>query len=64
MGWTVHVVRKKRNAYKVLVKTPEGVTPLLRSKRRWKHIKIYRKEIGWEAVGLINVVPENGQAAG
>jgi len=45
MGWTVHVVRKKSSAYRVLVNQPEGVRPLPRSKSRWKHIKIYRKKL-------------------
>jgi hypothetical protein len=50
------VVRKRINAYKVLVNKPEGGRPLLRSKRRWKHIKIYRKETGWEGMDSINPV--------
>jgi hypothetical protein len=63
MGWAVHVVRKKRKT-KILVNKPEGVNPFLRSKRRSKHIKIYRKEIGWKGVDWINLVQDNGQVAG
>ena len=38
MGWAGHVVRMvdRRGVYRILVKKPEGKTPLGRSSRRWE----------------------------
>jgi hypothetical protein len=39
---------EKRNAYRLLVGTPEGKRPLGRPKRRWMdNIKINLEEIRW-----------------
>jgi hypothetical protein len=37
MRWAGHVARmgEKRNAYRILVRKPEGKTPLGRPRRRW-----------------------------
>jgi hypothetical protein len=37
MRWLGHITRmgEKRNAYKILVRKPEGKTPLGRPRRRW-----------------------------
>jgi hypothetical protein len=43
MRWAGHAarMRKKRNAYRILVGNPEGKRPLGRPRRRWVHnIKI------------------------
>jgi hypothetical protein len=41
-------MEEKRNAYRILVKKPEGKRPLGRSRRRWvDNIKIDLREIGW-----------------
>jgi hypothetical protein len=38
-----------RNAYKILVRKPEGKRPLGRPRRRWvDNIKIDLREIGWD----------------
>jgi hypothetical protein len=40
----------KRNAYRILVGTPEGKRPLGRPRRRWVgNIKMDLREIGWDA---------------
>jgi hypothetical protein len=40
------------NAYKILVREPEGNRPFRRSRRRWEYIKMDRKEMGCDAGGL------------
>jgi hypothetical protein len=44
MRWTGHVVRmrKKRNAYRILVGKAEGKRPLGRPGRKWGNIKMDR----------------------
>jgi hypothetical protein len=49
MRWAGHVARigEKRNAYTILVGTPEGKRPLGRPRRRWlDNIKMDLREIG------------------
>jgi hypothetical protein len=49
MRWTGHVARmeEKRDAYSLLVGTPEGKRPLGKPRRRWvDNIKIDLREIG------------------
>jgi hypothetical protein len=42
---------KKRNAYRILVRKPEGKRPLRRPRRRWVNsIKIDLREIGWDGM--------------
>ena len=39
---------ERRGAYMVLVRKPEGKSPLGRPRRRWEdNMKIYFKELGW-----------------
>ena len=56
LRWTGHVARmeQSRNAYRVLVRKPEGKMPLGRPRRRWEDsIKmdlgrwVVVREIGW-----------------
>jgi hypothetical protein len=50
MRWAGHgaQMRKKRNAYRILVEKPEGKRPLGRPRRRWvDNIKMDHREIGW-----------------
>jgi hypothetical protein len=45
---------KKRNAYRILVRNPEGKRPLGRPRRRWvDNIKMNLREIGWDGVDWI-----------
>jgi len=47
------------NAYKTSVRTPEGITLLLRPRCRWKdNIKMNLKEIGCEVVSGIHLAQE------
>jgi hypothetical protein len=47
-------MRKKLNAYRVLVGKPEGNRRLGRSRRRWEDdIKIDLREIGWGGMDWI-----------
>jgi hypothetical protein len=44
------------NAYKILVRKPEGKRPLGRSRRRWEgNTGIGLREIGWEVVDWIHL---------
>jgi hypothetical protein len=43
---------EKRNAYRLLVRKPEGKRPLGRTRRRWAgNIKVDLREIGWDGMG-------------
>jgi hypothetical protein len=55
MKWTGHVTRigKERNAYRLLVRKPEGKSPLVRSRRRWVDIRIYLGDIWVMWTGLV-----------
>jgi len=57
MGLVGHVacIGKRRGAYMVLVKKPEGKRPLGRPRLRWEdNIKIHLQEMEWGArTGLI-----------
>ena len=49
MGWAGHVARMgdRRDAYRVLVREPEGKRPLERPSRRWEdNIKMDLQEVG------------------
>jgi hypothetical protein len=49
----------KRNAYRILVGTPEGRRPLGRPRRRWvDNIKIYLREIGWDGMDWIDLAQD------
>jgi hypothetical protein len=50
MRWAGHVARvgEQRKVYRVLVRKPEGKSPLGRPKRRWEDwIRMDLREIGW-----------------
>jgi hypothetical protein len=63
-----HVWGTWGDAYRVLVRTPEGKRPLERPRHRWKdNIKMNLQEMGWGGVNwggrvLVNVIM-NLQAA-
>jgi hypothetical protein len=48
-------MRKKRNAWRMLVGKPEGKSPLGRPRRRWVNsIKINLRETGWDVMDWID----------
>jgi hypothetical protein len=52
-------LKKRTDAYSVLVGKPEGNRPLGRPGRRWEdNIKIDLKEISWEVVHWIDLVQD------
>jgi hypothetical protein len=56
MRWVGHVarLREKRNAYRLLVGTPEGRRPLGRPRRSWlNNIRTDLVEVGWGDVDWI-----------
>jgi hypothetical protein len=57
----VHIerIRRKRNAFRILVGKPEGRIPLGRQRRGWvDNIKDNFREIGWNGMDWISV-PQN-----
>jgi hypothetical protein len=49
----------KRNAYSILVGTPEGKRPLARPRRRWvDNNKVDLREIGWNGMDWIDLAQE------
>jgi hypothetical protein len=51
-----------RNAYRILVGTPEGKRPLGRPSRRWvDNIKIDLGEIGWDGRDWIELAQDRDQ---
>jgi hypothetical protein len=64
MRWAGHVVRmgETRNAYRILVRKPEGKRPLGRPRRRWvDNIKIDLRGIGWDGVDLLHLAHDRDQ---
>jgi hypothetical protein len=62
--WAGHVarMRKKRNAYRILVGKPEGKRPLGRSRRRWEdNIKMDLRETGWGGMDWIDLAQDRDQ---
>jgi hypothetical protein len=56
MRWAWHVARmgEKRNAYRLLVRKPEGRRPLERPRRRWlDYIRMDVVEVGWGDVDCL-----------
>jgi hypothetical protein len=50
MRWAAHMVhvRERRDAYKVLMRRPEGKRPLGRPRRRWEsNIEMDLQDVGW-----------------
>jgi hypothetical protein len=61
MNWAGHVehMEEMRNAYKMLVRKPEGKRPLRRARHRWYgNIRMDLKEIGWESVDWIHLAQD------
>ncbi|KAJ4447071.1 hypothetical protein ANN_09060 [Periplaneta americana] len=58
LRWAGHVARmvQSRNAYRVLVGSPEGKRPLGRPRRRWEdNFKIDLREVGYDGKDWINL---------
>jgi hypothetical protein len=58
MRWAGYVARKgeTRNAYRILVRKPEGKRPLGRPRRRWvNNIKIDVSEVRWDGMDWIDL---------
>jgi hypothetical protein len=56
MGRACNTNEGKRNAYKVLVKKPEGRGPLGRPRLKWiDNINIDLREIGWDGMDWIDL---------
>jgi hypothetical protein len=61
MRWTGHVERMmmKHNAYRLLVRKPEGKRPLRRPSRRWvDNITMDLGEVGWSDVDWIGLAQD------
>jgi hypothetical protein len=53
---------EKMNAYRILVRKPEGKSPLGRPRRRWVYsIKLDLREIGWDGLDWIDVAKDTYQ---
>jgi hypothetical protein len=64
MRWAGNVarMRKKRNAYWILVGKPEGKRPLGRPRRRWEdNIRMDLREIGWGGMDWIDLAQDRDQ---
>ncbi|KAJ4431211.1 hypothetical protein ANN_19808 [Periplaneta americana] len=64
LRWAGHVVRmgEYRNAYRVLVRRPEGKRPLGRPRRRWEYnIKMDLREMGYDGRDWINLAQDRDQ---
>jgi hypothetical protein len=62
--WAGHVARigEKRNAYRILVRKPDGKRPLGRPRRRWVgNIKMDLTEIVWGGMDWIYVAQDRDQ---
>jgi hypothetical protein len=47
---------EKRNSYKILVREPEGKSPLGKPRRRWvDNIRMDLRKIGWDGVDWIEM---------
>jgi hypothetical protein len=62
MGGECRTHSEKRNAYRILVRKPEGKRSLRRPKRKWVgNIKIDFREIGWDGVDWIDMAQDKDQ---
>jgi hypothetical protein len=62
MGRACSTNGETRNAYRILVRKPEGKRPLGRPRRRWVHsIKIDLKEIEWDGMDWIDLAQDTDQ---
>jgi hypothetical protein len=54
--WHVAHIGEVRNAYRILVRKPEGKRPLRRFRHRWEdNVRMDLKEICWEGVDGIHL---------
>jgi hypothetical protein len=54
----------KRTAYRILVRKPEGKSPLGRSRRRWvDDIKMDLREIGWDGMNWNDLAQDRDQCS-
>jgi hypothetical protein len=61
MRWARHVARmeEKRNAYRLLVRKPEGKRPLERPRRRWvDNIRLDFGEEGWGGANWVGLAQD------
>jgi hypothetical protein len=50
------------NVYRILVRKPEGKTPLGRPRRRWEgNIKMDLREVGWDRMDWIDLAQDRNQ---
>jgi hypothetical protein len=64
MRWAGHVPRmgEKRNAYRLLVRKPEGKRPLGRPRRRWvDNIRMDLGEVGWSDLDWIDLAQDRNR---
>jgi hypothetical protein len=62
MGRTCSTNGEKRNAYKILVGSPEGRRPLGRPRLRWvNNIKMNLGDIGWDGRDWIDLAQDGDQ---
>jgi hypothetical protein len=62
MGETCSTNGETRNAYRILVGSPEGKRPLGRPRcRRVDNIKVYLREIEWDGMVWINLAQDRDQ---
>jgi hypothetical protein len=64
MRWAGHVARmgEKRNAYRLLVRKPEGKRPLGRPRRRWvENIRMDLGEVRWGDVDWIGLAKDRNR---
>jgi hypothetical protein len=64
MIWAGHIARMgfKRNAYKLLVRKPEGKRPLEGPRRRWvDSIRLDLGEVGWSDVDWIGLAQDRNR---
>jgi hypothetical protein len=62
MGGACSTIGEKRNAYRILVRKPEGKRPLGRSRRRWvNNIRKNLREIGWGSMDWIELAQNRDQ---
>jgi hypothetical protein len=62
MGTTCSTNGEKRNAYRILVRNPEGKRSLGRPRRRWvDNIKMDLRGIGWDGGDCIDLTQDRDQ---
>jgi hypothetical protein len=64
MRWAGHVtgIREMRNAYRILVRKPEGKRPLGRPRYRWEdNILMVLRETRWEGVDWMDLPQDRDQ---